>query len=172
VLVSFGAGAWIEPAFPGTLPLPEPGSQAGQLDLAKVPQASGIIRANYYDAGVGGPQLSQGSVRGMVTSLDDPFSQYLTPEQYRSQQDAFAGRHDGVIGVSVTHEQGYPVVAGILPNSPALRAGLQTDDVILRIDGMDAHGLTPDQTSALIRGADGSQVHLLLRAGPESWRWR
>jgi len=161
-LVSFGAGAWVERGFPGTLPLVPTRSEPDQFDQTKVRQAARIISSNYYDAGVGGGQLSQGSVQGMIGSLDDPFTQYLTPEQYRMRQDALAGRHDGVIGVSVTPEQGYPVIAGVLPNSPALRAGLQTGDVILRIDGRDARGLTPDQTSALIRGADGSQVRLFV----------
>ncbi|HXM56635.1 MAG TPA: dihydroxy-acid dehydratase [Candidatus Dormibacteraeota bacterium] len=161
-LGSFAAGAWVERSFPGLLPLVATRSEADQFDQAKVQQAARVIRANYYDAAVGGRQLSSASVRGMVGSLDDPFSQYLTPEQNRSRQDAFAGQHDGVIGVTVTGEQGYPVVAGVLPNSPALRAGLQTGDVILRIDGADAQGLTPDQTSALIRGADGTRVTLLV----------
>lgn len=161
-LISFAAGAWVEHSFPGTLPLVATRSESDQFDQAKVQQAVRIIGANYYDAGVGGRQLSQSSVQGMMGSLDDPFSQYLTPDQYRSQQDAFAGRHDGVIGVSVTDEHGYPVIAGVLPNSPALRAGLQTGDVILRIDGVDAQGLTQDKTSALIRGADGSQVRLMV----------
>lgn len=161
-LVSFAAGAWVERSFPGVLPLVATRSEVDQFDQAKVQQAARIIGANYYDAGVGGRQLSRGSVQGMIGSLDDPFSQYLTAEQYRMQLDALAGRHDGVIGVSVTHEQEYPVVAGVLPNSPALRAGVQTGDVILRIDGRDARGLSADQTSALIRGADGSQVRLLV----------
>jgi carboxyl-terminal processing protease len=160
VLLSFGAGAWVERGFPGTLPLPA--APGGQFDQTKVRQASRVIESNYYDAGVAGSQLSQGSVQGMVDSLDDPFSRYLSADQYRSLQDGFAGRHDGVIGISVAFEQGYPVVAGLLPNSPALRAGLLTGDVIHRIDGKDARGLTAGQTSALIRGADGSTVRLLV----------
>jgi len=160
VVVAFGAGAWVERFLPGSLPLPA--TSAGQFDQAKVRQAARVIESNSYDAGVGGSQLTQGSVQGMVDSLDDPFSRYLTREEFRSLQDGFAGRHDGVIGITVAFAQGYPVVAGVLPNSPALRAGIQTDDLILRIDGRDTHGLTPDQTSALIRGADGSSVLLLL----------
>jgi carboxyl-terminal processing protease len=94
----------------------------------------------------------------MVDSLDDPSSRYLTAAQFRSLQDSLAGRHDGVIGISVAFEQGYPVVAGILPNSPALRARIQTGDVILRVDERDTQGLTPSQTSALLGGADGTSV--------------
>jgi len=98
VLVSFGAGAWVERGFPGTLPLPA--TRGSDFDQATVRQASRAIETNYYDAGVGGSQLSRGSVQGMVDSLNDPFSRYLTAEQYRSLQDAYAGRHDGVIGIA------------------------------------------------------------------------
>jgi len=138
VLVSFGAGAWVERGFPGTLPLPA--TRGSDFDQATVRQASRAIETNYYDAGVGGSQLSRGSVQGMVDSLNDPFSRYLTAEQYRSLQDAYAGRHDGVIGISVGFEQGYPVVGGVLPNSPALRAGVQTGDVILPSTGRTRTG--------------------------------
>ena len=164
-LVSFVAGARVERTFPGAVPALGPAAQGDQFDQAKVQQAAGIIQASYYDAGVGGRQLSQGSVQGMVGSLGDPFSQYLTAQQYQSQQDAANGRHDGVIGVSVAFQDGRPIVTGVLPNSPALRAGVETDDVILEIDGRPTGQLTPDQTSALIRGRDGSQVRLLLGRG-------
>lgn len=163
VLFSFAAGGWVERSFPSTLPLPPP-FQGDQFDQAKTQQASRIIQSNYYQPGVG-PRLSQGSVRGMVSSLDDPFSQYLTAEQYRSLQDSLAGRHEGVIGVTIIYQNGFPVVAGLLPGSPALRAGLQTGDVILQIDGKDTHGLTPEQTSPLIRGADGTEVRFLVDRG-------
>lgn len=163
VLVAFAAGGWVERSFPSILPLPPP-AQGDQFDQAKVQQASSIIQSNYYQPGVG-PRLSQGSVRGMVSSLDDPFSQYLTPEQYRTLRDSMAGRHEGVIGVTLVYQNGFPVIAGLLPGSPALRAGLQTGDVILQIDGKDAHGLTPEQTSPLIRGADGTKVRFLVDRG-------
>src|SRR5207237_3900619 len=111
--------------------------------------------------------LTQGSVRGTATSLNDPYSRYLSPQEYRSQQDAYAGRHQGQIGIYVAFKDGYPVVTGVLPDSPALGAGLETNDVILAVDGKDTHNLTPDQASALIRGPVGGKVRLQLRRGAD-----
>ena len=101
----------------------------------------------------------------MVASLNDPYSRYLSPQQYKDQQDAYAGRHQGAIGIYVAFQGGYPEVTGVLPDSPALRAGLQTDDVILSVDGRSTHNLTADATSALIRGPVGGKVMLHLRRG-------
>ena len=162
IVISFAAGWWMSQMFPGTSPFLKRSPQGGQLDQSVVQQASRIVQANYYDSNVTGRQLTQGSVNGMVGSLNDSFSQYLTPEQYRSLQDSLAGRHTGAIGISIDFQNGYPVVAGVLPNSPALHQGVQTDDVILQVNGEDTYGLTAGQTSALLRGANGSKVRLLL----------
>lgn len=159
VVLSFAAGVWVQQTFPDRIPVLGPSSGADQRTAQQV---SGLIQANYYDAPVDSTKLSQGSAKGIVQSLGDTNSQYLTPEQYRSQLDASAGRHQGAIGVSVAYEDGRPVVSGVLPNSPALRAGLQSDDVILEINGSDTHELTPAQTSAMIRGVAGSAVQLLV----------
>jgi carboxyl-terminal processing protease len=166
VLVSFTAGVWVDQAFPESVPVvggfPQ---QRGQLDQGTLQQALRIIRADYYSSNLNSDSLSHGSVKGMVDSLNDPYSRYLSPKQYRSQQDAYAGRHEGAIGIYVDFRGGYPAVTGVLPDSPALRAGLETDDVILRVDGKDTHGLSPDQASALIRGPVGRNVRLHLRRG-------
>jgi carboxyl-terminal processing protease len=73
-----------------------------------------------------------------------------------------------MIGIYVNFLNGYPVVGGVLPGSPALQAGLQTDDVIVGIDGKSTHGLTPDQTSALIRGPAGTTVAMVVRHGADA----
>ena len=140
-------------------------SQQGQVDQGTLEQALRIIRADYYNSHVSFGSLSQASVKGMVDSLNDPYSRYLSPAQYRSQQAAYAGRHQGAIGIYVAFKEGYPTVTGVLPDSPALRAGLETDDVILAVDGKDTHNLSPDQASALIRGPVGRVVTLHLRRG-------
>jgi carboxyl-terminal processing protease len=166
VLISFTAGVWVDQAFPESVPalglFPQ---QRGQLDQATVQQALRIIQSDYYNSHLNDDNLTQGSIKGMVDSLNDPYSRYLSPQQYRSQQDTFAGRHQGAIGIYVNFRDGYPVVTGVLPASPALKAGLETDDVIVAVDGRDTHGLTADQASALIRGPVGRAVKLRLRRG-------
>jgi len=166
VLVVFTAGIAVDQSFPEYVPLLRVGSAPqGQVDRASTDQALRVIQAHYYDPRLDYGKLSSGTVKGMVQALNDPYSSYLSPEEYRSQQDQYAGRHPGMIGIFVNYVNGYPVVGGVLPNSPALRAGLLTDDVILSVGGRDAHGLTQDQTSALIRGAAGTAVAMQVRNG-------
>jgi carboxyl-terminal processing protease len=159
----FSAGIYVDQTYPADVPLLRWGAPPGQLDRGATDQALRVIQANYYDSHVDYGKLSNGSVRGMVQSLGDPYSQYLDPSEYRQQQDQYAGRHQGMIGISVNFAGGYPVVSGVLPSSPALKAGLETDDVILRIDGVDARGISQDRASTLIRGPAGSTVTLHVR---------
>jgi carboxyl-terminal processing protease len=171
LLAVFTAGAYVDQAFPEYVPLLRLGGPPpGQVDRASMDQALRVVQAHYYDPRVDSAKLSAGTVKGMVQSLGDPYSQYLSPDEYRSQQDQYAGRHPGMIGIYVNYVNGYPVIGGVLPNSPALKAGLQTDDVILRIGSTDTHGLAQDRTSALIRGPAGTPVAMHVRrgaAGPE-----
>lgn len=156
----------MDQTFPEQVPvLAIPPHQRGQLDRSSLDETMRLIRTHYYDQRLDYTKLSRGSVRGLVQSLGDPYTEYLDPSQVKSQQDFYAGRHPGMIGIYVNYRDGYPVITGVLPDSPALRAGLETDDVILKIDGTDAQGLKSEQTSALIRGRAGTQVTLHVRRG-------
>jgi carboxyl-terminal processing protease len=171
LIVVFTAGVYVDQSFPEYVPLLRVGAPPhGQVDRATMDQALRVIQAHYYDEKVDYGKLSAGTVKGMVQALNDPYSTYLSPDEYRGQQDQYAGRHAGMIGILVNYVNGYPVIGSVLPNSPALRAGLQTDDVILSVGGKSTQGLTQDQTSALIRGPSGTVVTMHVRhgaAGPE-----
>lgn len=163
VLVSFSGGVWADQRFPDLIPIIGPNQQRGQLDQASLDQAVRIVRADYYDPNLDATKLSQGTIRGLVQSLNDPYSAYLSPQQYRDEQNGYAGAHSGMIGIYVAFQGGHPVVSGILPGSPALAAGLKTDDVILDVGGKDTANLSSDQVSALIRGPVGTGVVLHVR---------
>ena len=169
LFVAFIAGIYIDQSYPGYVPILRLAAQSRpQVDRATTDQALRVIEANYYDPHVNYAKLSSGSVRGMVQALGDPYTQYLSPDEYRTQEDEFAGKHSGMVGIIVSFKDGYPVVSGVLPNSPALHAGLKTDDVILRINGTDTHNLSEDQTGTLIRGPTGTTVTLhVSRTGTE-----
>ncbi len=156
-------GIYADQVFPEYIPSLGAGQPRGQLDRTAIDQALRIIQANYYDRKLDYQQLSRGSVRGLVQSLGDPYTQYLDPQQYGRQQQNYAGEHAGVIGIYVSFEADYPKVAGIIPGSPAQRAGIHTGDLITSIDGRDAKGMNPDQTAVLIRGPKGTSVQLGLR---------
>ena len=169
LLIAFAAGIYVDQSYPAYVPVLRLSVQSRpQVDRATTDQALRVIEANYYDSHVNYAKLSSGSVRGMVQALGDPYTQYLSPDEYRTQQDQYAGKHSGMVGITVNFKDGYPVVSGVLPNSPALHAGLKTDDVILRINGTDAHNLSEDQTATLIRGPAGTTVTLhVSRSGTQ-----
>jgi len=169
LLAAFIAGIYVDQSYPGYVPVLRLGAPPrAQLDRATTDQALRVIQANYYDPHVNYAKLSSGSVRGIVQALGDPYTQYLSPDEYRAQLDQYAGKHSGMVGIVVNFKDGYPVVSGVLPNSPALHAGLKTDDVIVRINGTDTRNLSQDQTATLIRGPSGSTVTLRVsRSGTQ-----
>jgi carboxyl-terminal processing protease len=168
LVVTFTGGVWVDQTFPEQVPLLGLGSSNRQaLDQPAMDEALRVIQAHYYNQKLDYGKLSRGSIRGLVQSLGDPYTEYLDSDQVKSQQDFYAGRHAGMIGIYVNYRDDYPVISGVLPNSPALKAGLQTDDVISKINATDAHGLKSEQTSALIRGAPGTNVTLHVRRGSQ-----
>ncbi len=141
---------------------------AGRVDQAALDQAVRVLQAHYVDQKLDYTKLTRGGIRGMIESLNDPNSEYLDPDQYRRQQDSFAGRYTG-IGIYVSFRADYPQITGVVPGSPAEKAGIKTDDVIVKVDGKDARGLRADQASAEIQGPEGTRVTLTLRRGADTF---
>lgn len=158
-----GGGLYADQRYPDSVPLLGLHSGRGQIDTAGYEQAVRVLQAHYYEGRLDYRKLSQGSIKGLIDSLGDPYSRYLSPEQFKNEQQDLQGKHTGLIGVTVNFDGEYPVIASILPNSPAQKAGVEGGDVILTIGGTEARGLKADAASALIRGPQGSAVELGLR---------
>ncbi len=111
----------------------------------------------------GEDELARGAVRGMVKVLkeeqDDPYALFYTPKDYRSFQELTTGRFSG-IGVWLKTVKGALKIVSVLPESPALAAGLEAGDVIRTIDGREVDKMTSDQAVARIKGPEGTQVNL------------
>ncbi len=123
-----------------------------------VDEAIERINQEYYRP-VSTKQLSNASISGVVASLGDRFSHYLTPQEYSefNSPPHFAG-----IGVSVGPEHRGLLIARVFNASPAARAGLQPGDLIVAVNGHKLEGLAPDAATALIKGLPGTDVRLEL----------
>lgn len=163
LVVAFGAGVWADQRFPQFMPAF--GQNRTLLDQTTQQQALRIIQAHYWTSDLDGTQLSDGSIAGMVQGLGDPFSRYLTPAQYRAQQESNEGRHPTSIGVNWTVQGNHPVVTGVLPASPAQEAGIQAGDVILTVNAHPTAGLGSHQVSALFDDTAQPEVTLLMQRG-------
>ena len=102
-----------------------------------------------------------GSIRGMVFSLEDPYTTFLTPKEHKEFQDGLEGTLEG-IGAELTLRHGLITIISPLKNSPAKRAGIQPEDIILQIDGEDVENFTFEQAVMKIRGPAGTEVVLTI----------
>jgi carboxyl-terminal processing protease len=161
--IGFVAGAWVDQAYPEWVPYLGHRS-VSRVDLTEVQEAARLIQADYVDSKVDTKKLAQGSVQGLVGSLGDPFSLYFTPDQYKRVQESYQGRYTG-IGVYLSFTTGYPVITGTVPGSPAATAGLRTGDQVVKVGDRDVKGITADEATSLIQGAEGSQVTLTIQRG-------
>ena len=118
------------------------------------------VRDNYVDP-VDDHQLMQSAIRGMVEALDD-HSTFLTPDEFEDMKVSTSGTYAG-IGVEVVPGKDGVSVVGRMPGSPAERAGIQTGDVIVKIDGIAVGPADLDSAIARMRGPEGSQIRLAVR---------
>ena len=165
LIVTFVAGIYVDQAFPEYVPYFGHRS-VGNIDLTELQQAVRLVQADYVDASkVNSSKLSQSTVQGFITGLGDPFSAYFDPTAYKRLQQSYQGNYSG-IGIYLSFTTGYPVITGTVPGSPAATAGIQAGDQIVKVGDKDMKGLTADQATTLIQGADGTKVTLgISRAG-------
>lgn len=106
--------------------------------------------------------LIYGAIKGMVTSLADPYSSFMLPKDSESFQESLSGSFDG-IGIYVIYENGNYIVQTPLNGSPAEKAGIKAKDIITHIDGAAISNLTFDQVIDLLRGPSGTEVTLTIK---------
>lgn len=123
------------------------------------------VSDNYYES-VDDSKLMDGALKGYISALDDPYSGYLTNEEYHQWQSNEAGVSVG-IGVTVTlteDESGLQIVSVENP-SPAKLAGLQADDVITAVDGETVANLGYQEAVSHVRGEADTSVELTIQRG-------
>lgn len=137
------------------------------------------IRDRYAGGELDRDALVQGAIRGMIEALGDPYSSYLTSEQYRESLQGISGEFegigaeiatqaaDGTQGCSVLGVDCRLVIVAPLSGSPAERAGLRSGDLVLAVDGVPLDGLSVDGARDRIRGPKGTVVTLTIQRGTD-----
>lgn len=115
-----------------------------------------------YDGEIDDDVLLESAIKGMTSSLNDPYTVFMNEEEYKSFNEQSNGEFVGIGAQVGIKEEGFVVIAPI-EGSPAEEAGLKTGDVILKVDNKDVTGLTLDQTIAMIRGEAGTEVTITVK---------
>ncbi len=135
------------------------------------------INDRYAGGDVDRATIVQGAIRGMIDALGDPYSSYLTSEQYRDSLLGISGQFEGVgaeiATLALDGTEGCAplgtdcrlIVTRPLDGSPAEKAGVEPGDIVVSVDGTTLDGLTLDAAIERIRGPKGSVVTLTILRG-------
>lgn len=124
------------------------------------------VQQNFYDKSkIDGQKLLYGAIQGMVASLGDPYTAFLTPDENKAVTDQLGGTYQGV-GIQLGYKDSKLVVMAPLDGSPAKAAGVKAGDLILKIGDKNAEGMSLPDAVGLIRGNAGTSVAMtFLREG-------
>lgn len=122
-----------------------------------------LIKQNYVDD-ISDAELINSAIKGMLSELD-PHSTFLTRNDYTNLESSTTGRFGGV-GLEVTMDNGFIKVISPIANTPAAEAGIQSGDLIIRIDEKSIQGLDLDDAVELMRGEPNTKVNFtVIREG-------
>ncbi|MCF7917779.1 S41 family peptidase [Candidatus Gracilibacteria bacterium] len=109
-----------------------------------------------------------GAAQGLVNSLEDPYTVFMTPEETKKFEESISGEFEGV-GAEIGMKKGQLVIISPIKGAPAELAGLKSGDAIFKIDGEQTHGLSIEEAVTRIRGPKGEKVVLtILREGEKN----
>lgn len=139
---------------------PTNGDGVGAAILDEIVQ---ILRTQYVDKDIlDTATLRQAAISGVISSLNDSHTEYLTPAQLKSGALSLDSSYDG-IGASVSDTNGPVTIVAPFRDSPAEKAGIRPGDTILAVDGERTDGWTKEQAVERIRGEKGTTVSLEVK---------
>ncbi|MEH6561685.1 MAG: S41 family peptidase [Marinobacter sp.] len=143
--------------------LPDPEKQLPLDDLRKFTEVFSRIKAAYVEE-VDDRQLLESAIKGMLSDLD-PHSTYLAPEDYEELEESTSGEFGG-LGIEVGMENGFIKVIAPIDDTPAQQAGVQSGDLIIKLDEKPVKGMGLEEAVQLMRGKPGTILTLtIMREG-------
>lgn len=128
------------------------------------------VQRNYVDE-TDARKLYEGALKGMLDSLEDPYTTYLNETDWNSLNDTTVGNFGGVglsiskLNVNTPEHPAYVEVASPIEDTPGFRAGIKAGDLIIAINGEDTAAMTMDEVLSHLRGTVGESVTVTVKRG-------
>ncbi len=122
------------------------------------------VKNDFVEKDLDNTKLMYGSIRGLLNSLDDPYTRFLEPTAYKEMKLRLSGSYSG-IGIYIGMKDKQLIVIAPIKETPAWKAGLKPKDKILAIDSKPTMDMALDEAVSLIRGPKGSIVDLSILRG-------
>lgn len=141
------------------------GSNSGlELTLSKIR----TMLEEKYIGTIDDEKMIEGAIKGYVAGVGDEYTEYYTPEEMSEQLDEAYGNYVGIgIYMMVNKESGKIVVVEPMDNSPAKEAGIQSGDIIIKVEGEEVTKDNASDMSNKIKGEAGTKVQLEIQRGEE-----
>jgi carboxyl-terminal processing protease len=130
-------------------------------EFTKLYEAFDTLKSGYYKE-IDQKKVINGAINGMVESLDDPYSDYMSNEEAESFHGSISSSFEG-IGAEIQEKDGHIIIVSPIKGSPAEKAGLKPNDMIMSVNGKSLQGMNSTQAVTLIRGKKGTKVELSIQ---------
>ncbi|MBB1565275.1 S41 family peptidase [Candidatus Gracilibacteria bacterium] len=143
-------------------------SKEDSLNLDKYFSVYDKIKDNYYDFGdVKKEDLVEKSIVGLVSGLNDPYTEYFNPNENKNFMSSLSGDFEGIGAVLEKVDLGVKITS-VVENSPAETAGIKPGDIVTDVNGTNIAKMSTTEVIALIKGPAGKEVNLVLKRGDET----
>jgi carboxyl-terminal processing protease len=121
------------------------------------------VRREYLNKSYSSKQEAYKAIREMLKKLDDPYTRFMDPEEFKNMQVDTSGELTGIgIQIGLDEKTKRLIVIAPIDDTPASKAGILAKDIIIKINGKSTEGMDTNQAVALIRGEPGTQVRLTI----------
>lgn len=136
---------------------------SSELDMRLFYEVVDRINSEYYDKSkIDGQKMVYGAISGMLQSLSDPYTSFFPPKENENFKTQLSGEFSGIGAELTVNDQNQVEVISPLDGSPAMKAGIKSGDLIVRVNGKTTSGWTVAQAVENIRGPKGSKVNLTI----------
>ena len=115
----------------------------------------------YYDGKIDDSVLLEGALKGMTSSLKDPYTVFMNKKEFNDFNTETEGNYSG-IGIQVASKDNKIQIQQVFEDSPSKKAGLMTNDIIEKVNGIEVNGNELEKAVSIMKGKEGTEVKLTI----------